>query len=109
MYRLDEKTGDGFQGWPFHTGGGVGYLAGLVDGILYVPSADRFIYALDVVTGMERWKFEVRGEPNVPAIVDGRIFVGTDLGKVVAIGVHSRPRAEVRKRTARPRPAKASR
>ena len=73
-------------GWPFHTGGGVGYLSGLVDGVLYIPSGDRFIYAVDVSTGKVRWKIKVQGAPNVPAIVDGELFVGTDLGKVVAIG-----------------------
>ncbi len=86
VYRLDEKTGVVAPGWPFHTGGGVGFLSGLVDGVLYVPSADQFIYAVDALTGTQRWKFKVQGAPNVPAIVDGRIFVGTDLGKIVAIG-----------------------
>jgi eukaryotic-like serine/threonine-protein kinase len=86
VYRLDEVTGAVASGWPFHTGGGVGYLAGLVDGVLYIPSGDRFIYAVDVSTGKASWKFKLQGAPNVPAIVDGEIFVGTDLGKVVAIG-----------------------
>lgn len=86
VYRLDEKTGKVAPGWPFHTGGGVGYLSGLVDGVLYIPSTDHFIYAVDVATAKERWRFEVPGSPNVPAISEGRIFVGTDLGKIIAIG-----------------------
>jgi len=86
VYRLDEQTGAVSPGWPFHTGGGVGFLSGLVDGVLYIPSSDRFIYAIDARTGKERWRFKVQGSPNVPAIVDGRIIVGTDLGKLIAIG-----------------------
>jgi eukaryotic-like serine/threonine-protein kinase len=86
VYRLDEQTGKVAPGWPFHTGGGVGYLSGLVDGVLYIPSGDRSIYAVDVSAGKARWRFKVQGAPNVPAIIDGKLFVGTDLGKLVAIG-----------------------
>lgn len=86
VYRLDETTGKEAPGWPFRTRAAIGYLAGLVDGVLYVSSSDHYIYAVDVGSGLEIWKFELKGAPNVPAIVDGRIFVGTDLGKIVAIG-----------------------
>jgi outer membrane protein assembly factor BamB len=57
-----------------------------VDDVIYIPSEDRFIYAVDVRTGNGIWKFPVTGAPNVPAVIDGRIFVGTALGKVIAIG-----------------------
>ncbi len=86
VYRLAETTGALAQGWPFRTGGGVGYLSGIAGGVLYVPSADRSIYAVDVASAAARWSLEVQGAPNATAIVDGRIFVGTDLGKVIAIG-----------------------
>lgn len=66
-------------------GRAVGYLSGLADGVLYVPSADRSIYAVDLDSGTARWSFKVQGAPNATAIVDARIFVGTDLGKVIAI------------------------
>ena len=64
----------------------MGYLSGLVDGVLYVPSDDRFIHAVDADTAEELWKIEVQGVPNAATVVDGRIFVGTDLGKFIAIG-----------------------
>jgi outer membrane protein assembly factor BamB len=86
VYRLDEFTGSLVPGWPFHADGPVGYLSGLVDGVLYVPSDDLVIHAVDVATAKERWRFSVQGSPNVPLIQDGRVFVGTSLGKVVAIG-----------------------
>jgi eukaryotic-like serine/threonine-protein kinase len=60
-------------------------LGAIADGTLYVSSADRHVYAIDPVSGMEQWKLEVEGTPTVPVVVDGRVFVGTDLGKVVAI------------------------
>lgn len=86
VHRLDEVTGDPVPGWTFHADGGVGYLSGLVGNVLYVPAEDRFIHAVDVRAAKELWRFEVQGAPNVPAILDGRVFVGTNLGKVVAIG-----------------------
>lgn len=86
VYRLDELTGSPLPGWPFHADGGVGYLSGLVDGVLYIPSEDRYIHAVNVETGKERWKFPVVGAPNVPIVLNGRVIVGTSLGKVIAIG-----------------------
>jgi eukaryotic-like serine/threonine-protein kinase len=86
VYRLDDQTGVVATGWPFHTGGAVGTLGALADGVLYVPCADRSIYAVDVRTGIQRWRFTVQGAPNAMAVVDGRIFVGTDLGKIYGIG-----------------------
>lgn len=32
------------------------------------------------------WSFAVNGVPSRPSVIDGRVFVGTDLGKVIAIG-----------------------
>ena len=57
----------------------------IVDGALYVTSDDRSIHAIDVATHTERWVHATQGTPTSPAIVDGRIFVGTDLGKVEAV------------------------
>ncbi len=86
VYRLDEQTGRQVTGWPFVTGGAVGYLSGITDGVLYIPSDDGLIHAVDAVTGIERWKIAVRGLPNAPVVVDGRIFVGSDAGVLYAIG-----------------------
>jgi outer membrane protein assembly factor BamB len=71
--------------WTFETGGIVGSLASLVDDVLYVPSADRFVYVLDAATGMEIWRIAVDGEPTIPVVIGGRVIVGTSLGMVTAI------------------------
>jgi eukaryotic-like serine/threonine-protein kinase len=86
VYRLDAGTGTVAPGWPFHGGGANGYLSGIAGGTLYIPSADRKIYAVDAGTGLERWNVGVQGGPYGPAVIDGRIFVGTNLGKIIAIG-----------------------
>ena len=53
--------------------------------MLYVPSADRLVYALDTATGAELWRIAVDGEPTIPVVIDGRVVVGTSLGMVTAI------------------------
>jgi outer membrane protein assembly factor BamB len=83
VYRLDAATGTG--GLFFETEGSVDRLGAIADGTIYVSSADRHVYAIDPVSGVQKWKLEVEGTPTVPVVIDGRVFVGTDLGKVVAI------------------------
>jgi hypothetical protein len=49
-------------------------------------SVANAIRALDVATGAERWTIAVRGSPTMPVVIDGRVIVGTDLGKAVQFG-----------------------
>ena len=84
VYALDAATGA--QRWTAHTGGSLGTLAGLVGNIAYVSSADQTIRAFNALTGEQQWSITVRGTPTMPAVIDGRVFVGTSLGRVVAIG-----------------------
>jgi hypothetical protein len=47
----------------------------------------RFVVSsLAAQTGAERWRIAVTGTPTTPAVIDGRVIVGTSLGKVVTIG-----------------------
>jgi len=89
VYRLDAAIGTG--GLFFETEGSVDRLGAIADGTLYVSSADRHLYAIDPVSGVEKWKLEVEGTPTVPVVIDGRVVVGTHLGKVVAIEGSSTP------------------
>jgi outer membrane protein assembly factor BamB len=89
VYRIDAATGTG--GLFFATDGSIGSLAAIADGTLYISSADRHVYAIDPVSGAAKWKVEVKGTPTIPVVVDGRVFVGTDLGKIIAIEGTSTP------------------
>ncbi|MCM5663874.1 outer membrane protein assembly factor BamB family protein [Galbibacter mesophilus] len=63
-------------------GGGPDYQAGttVVDGIAYFGSP-RFVYAVDVKTGEEVWKFETRGQIcGAPAVANGKVFFGQQGG-----------------------------
>ena len=83
VYRLDARTGE-FER-HFETQGSIGSLATLADDTLYVTSSDQHVYAIDPDTGSERWRLEVEGSPSMPVVVDGRVIIGTSLGKVYSI------------------------
>ena len=84
VYGLDRGTGGVV--WSHETEGRVGSLAALVDGVLYVSSTDGTVRALDAATGTLHWSIAVEGEPTMPAVINGRVFVGTTRGKIHAIG-----------------------
>ena len=63
-------------------GGGPDYQAGttIANGVAYFGSP-RFVYAVDVETGNELWKFETRGQIcGAPAVANGKVFFGQQGG-----------------------------
>ncbi|MBN1834556.1 MAG: PQQ-binding-like beta-propeller repeat protein [Spirochaetales bacterium] len=86
--------------WRFVTGGQITFKpAADHRGILYVPSADRHLYALSP-EGRERWRAPLGGRPSTAAVVmyDGTILVGTRSGRLVALGPSGRERWSFRTR-----------
>jgi eukaryotic-like serine/threonine-protein kinase len=50
----------------------------LHDGTLYVASFDGALYAIDAVTGAQKWKFQTEGAlVGTPALVDGTLYFGS--------------------------------
>lgn len=50
----------------------------LHEGVIYFVSADRHVYAVDAVTGKEKWRFRTNGKVfSTPAISDNVLFVGS--------------------------------
>jgi outer membrane protein assembly factor BamB len=81
---LDAATGD--VRWTFMTGDN-NQPGALVDGVLYVASFDRNVYAIDAATGKEKWHFPIDGAISYgPHVANGVVYVSTDLGSVYAIG-----------------------
>ncbi len=93
LYKLDKQTGRVI--WRFDTHGGtVGrsmpnppdslaydYLtsgATVVDGTVYIGSADKGLYAVDARTGRERWRFAT-GDivRSTPAVDHGTVYFGS--------------------------------
>jgi|GEM_PF-2523504 outer membrane protein assembly factor BamB len=71
--------------WRFKTGGPVGSAVAIAGGVVYVAGGDRTIYAVDEHAGTEIWAQAVSGQPGAIGIVGDRLYVATDLGRVIAI------------------------
>lgn len=84
LYALDPETGN--ELWASRVGGVLATLATVAGDVVYVGTKDRSTHAIDAETGRELWFVDVAGEPTMAAVLDGRVFVGTTLGRVVAIG-----------------------
>lgn len=57
-----------------------------VDGVVYVGSPDRHLYAIDAATAAEKWHFET-GDivRSVPGVADGNVVFGSYDGRVYAV------------------------
>src|SRR5262245_59386158 len=69
--------------WRFKTGNAIEGAPAVVDGVVYVASADKHLYAVDLATGEEKWKQKL-GAPlkASPAVRDGKVYVGDVDGKL---------------------------
>lgn len=91
VYGLDPATGRPRPGWPFQTGKGV-WARPLIDqGVAYIVSLDRHLYAVDLATGRELWRYEARGGLiSDPVLADGLLLVGGFDRRLYAIDVRTR-------------------
>ncbi len=61
-------------------------VVGAGDTLYFGSSADDKVYALDAATGQERWTFFTEGPVRLaPAVADGRVYVGSDDGRVYCL------------------------
>src|SRR6185503_18223887 len=44
--------------WTFHTGAAIVASPAIADGVVYIPSMDGHLYAIDQETGKEKWNFK---------------------------------------------------
>jgi outer membrane protein assembly factor BamB/chitodextrinase len=70
--------------WSFRTGGAVNESPVVADGVVYVPSADGCLYALNFSTGALIWKAASGGPYSTPAASAGLVFAGSEDGNLRA-------------------------
>ena len=72
--------------WSHDAGAPIGSVAALAGGLLYVSASSGRVLALDAASGAERWTIQLEGDagPGIPA--DGRLYLGTDIGMLAALG-----------------------
>jgi outer membrane protein assembly factor BamB len=89
IYAIDAATGNPYSGWstPFQTGGRGLSSPAAVNGVVYVGGCGDFnIYAIDAMTGSQKWAFRTGGYVfSSPAVVNGVVYVGSYDGKLYAI------------------------
>ena len=71
--------------WKYDTGEGVVSTAAIVDGLVYVPSDEGTLYALNLADGTLKWKYAT-GEivESSPTVVESLVIFGDDLGIIHA-------------------------
>src|SRR5215467_7834695 len=74
--------------WTFKTGGPVVASPAIADGVVYAPSFDTFLYAIDQETGKEKWKYKTRTSiASSPAVANGILYFVSSAGSLAAIDV----------------------
>jgi outer membrane protein assembly factor BamB len=76
--------------WNYTTEGSVISSPSVVDGIVYVGSQDKNIYALGAFSGSLIWKFATQdAQVSSPAISNGRLYTGGDDGYVYCLDAYT--------------------
>jgi len=70
--------------WSFRTGGAVNASPVVADGVVYVPSSDGYLYALNFSTGHLIWKAGTGGPFYTPAVSTGTVYAGAEDGSLWA-------------------------
>jgi outer membrane protein assembly factor BamB len=74
--------------WSFATGEPVDSSPAVANGVVYVGSNDKNVYALNASTGAKLWSYTTGGAvSSSPAVANGVVYVGSFNGKVYAFGL----------------------
>lgn len=71
--------------WAFKCKDSIESAPVIRDGIVYVASMDKHLYAIELATGKEKWKTKLSNMKAAPAIQGGRIYIGDIEGKLHAL------------------------
>jgi outer membrane protein assembly factor BamB len=87
VYSLNETNGSVL--WTFQAKGVLGCSPTASNGTLFVPSQGGLFYALDAQSGAEKWTYPIGTSTAVPAVADGKVFIGDWSGFLAAIEVNT--------------------
>src|SRR5689334_16304295 len=79
--RTGEVPGPGAFGklrelWRF-TGAGFMDSPGVANGVVFAPSLEGYMYAIDAASGDELWSFEAGFNVSPASVVDGLVYFGS--------------------------------
>ena len=76
--------------WKFTTNGAVISSPSVADGIVYVGSQDKNIYAIGAWSGNLIWNFTTQGAiESSPAVANGKVYTGGDDGYVYCLDAYT--------------------
>jgi len=76
--------------WKFKTDGPIVASPAIADGVVYMPSLDTNLYAIDQDTGKEKWRYKSRMPiASTPAVAGGLLYFASSAGSLGAIDVAS--------------------
>ena len=81
---LDATTGAMI--WQSLMPGLVETVPAVADGVVYGASNDGVAFGLDAATGASLWQVPIKGVPYGAAVTGGLMLVGTNVGRLYAIG-----------------------
>lgn len=67
--------------WTFKAGDMIEGAPAVVDGVAYVASLDRHLYAVELATGKQKWKQKLGAMRASPGVKGGRVYVGDIEGR----------------------------
>jgi len=74
--------------WQFKTGGPIVASPAIADGVVYIPSMDTNLYAIDQETGKEKWRYKSRMPiASSPAVSGGLLYFVSSIGALGAIDI----------------------
>lgn len=76
--QLDER-------WAFKTGDAVEGAPAVAGGVVYVGSADKHLYAIDLKTGQPKWKTKLAPVKASPGVRGDKVYVGDLDGKFYCV------------------------
>jgi outer membrane protein assembly factor BamB len=88
VYAGAGPTSFGGVAWAFKTGGPILGSPVVADGVVYVASLDKHLYAVDQETGKEKWSFTSRMPiASSPAVADGLLYFVSGAGSLAALDI----------------------
>jgi outer membrane protein assembly factor BamB len=62
--------------WKFSTQDSIEGTPAIAGGVVYIGSFDEYLYALDLASGKEKWKYKAGPIKAAPAVRGGMVYVG---------------------------------
>jgi outer membrane protein assembly factor BamB len=73
--------------WTFKARDSIEGAVVVADGVVYATSFDEYLYAIDLQTGKEKWKYKAGPATAAPAVLKDQVIVGNLDGLVTSVDV----------------------